>query len=248
MKSQLLSTLTRYCLLLACLFGMESTVAAQTLSLNQDKTKTEDGTDIEAWVAVLDQNEDDVRDSFDKFIRQEYSLRTEKRTKSIQIAPKAKIVEIMSLRGDLRAVFTSRANGSIVALAFSPGYDIHLSESVYPEELKRVGAIAKKFVKFHYNRYYRQLLSDTEKKIKDKQNDINKNVNRISKLKGDISDNESKINAGDKQTPKLTDRNRKANENIASMETDNTNWQAEIVKLQETTAQAQESLKNVSEF
>jgi hypothetical protein len=248
MKSQLLPILTRYGLLLACFFGLTSVVSAQTLALNRDKTKTEDGTDIDAWVAVLDQKEDEVRDSFDKFIKQEYSLRTEKRAKNIQIVPKAKIMEIMSLRGDLRAVFTSRANGCIVALAFSPGYDIHLSESAYPEELKRLGAIAKKFVKFHYNTYYRALLSDTEKKIKDKQDDINKNLNRISKLKGDISDNESKINAGDKQTPKLTDRNRKANENIASMETDNTNWQAEIVKLQEITAQAQESLKNVSEF
>jgi hypothetical protein len=248
MKARYISILTGYFLLLVCFFTTVLSTSAQTLSLNLDKAKTEDGQDVDAWVAILDQKEDDVRDSFEKFIKQEYSLRTEKRAKNILVVPKAKMVEIMALRGDLRAVFTPRGNSTAVAIAFSPGYDIHLSKSVYPEELNRVGTVAKKYVKFHYNSYYKSLLSDTEKKIKDKQDDINKNTNRISKLKGDISENEGKINGGDKQTPKLIDRNRKSNENIAAMETDNANWQNEIIKLQETTTQTQESMKKVSEF
>ncbi|MES2732676.1 MAG: hypothetical protein V4714_13040 [Bacteroidota bacterium] len=248
MKSKVLPAVQKWLLASIFVSGLSGTLAAQGLSLTEDKTKTEDGTEIEAWTASLDQKEDYVRETFDKFIKQEYGLKTDKRAKNILIVDKAKIVEISSLRGDLRGVFSPRGTSTLVSFAFSPGYDIHLSKEAYPDELVRLGKIAKRYVKYHYNYYYKDLLANTEKQIRDKQDDINKNTSRISKAKSDIADNQTKIDAGDKQTPKLTDRNRKSNESITSMETENTNLQTEITQLKESITQIQASLKKVSEF
>ena len=231
---------------LALLFA--GTLQAQELSLTEDRARTEDTQDIEAWTAVLDQPEDYTRDTFDRFIKQEFSLRTEKRAKNILAVPKAKIVEIMSLRGDLRAIFTPRGSGTAVSLSFSPGYDIHVNKATYPDEYVRLSGIAKRYVKFHYSTYYQDLLKDTEKKLKNKEKDIEKNQNRISRLKTDITENESKINAGDKNTPKLTDKNRKAQENISTMESELTTWQAEVKQLQEMLEKAQASMKKVTDY
>jgi hypothetical protein len=221
---------------------------AQELSLTENRSKTEDGYDIEAWTALLDQPEDYVRETFDKFIRQEYALKTEKRAKNILIVPKAKMLEIMSLRGDMRAILAPRGNSTTISLTFSPGYDIHLNKANYPTEMSNLGAMAKKYVKFHYLYYYQNLSSDTEKKIKNLQKDIERNRNRITKLKSEISENETKINSGDKQTPKLTDKNRKATENISNMETELKAWEPELEKLQQTLNQAQASIRKVNEF
>lgn len=231
---------------LALLFA--GTLQAQELSLTEDRAKTEDMQDIEAWTAVLDQPEDYTRDTFDKFVKQEFSLRTEKRAKTILVVPKAKIVEITSLRGDLRAIFTPRGTGTAVSLAFSPGYDIHVNKATYPDEYVRLSSIAKRYVKFHYTTYYQELLKETEKALKNKQKDIEKNQSRIGRLKTDITENESKINAGDKNTPKLTDKNRKAQENISTMESELTTWQAEVTKLKETLDKAQASMKKVTDY
>jgi hypothetical protein len=224
------------------------TLQAQELSLTEDRGTTEDTQDIEAWTAVLDQPEDYTRDTFDKFVKQEFSLRTEKRAKNILVVPKAKIVEIMSLRGDLRAIFTARGSGTAVSLAFSPGYDIHVNKATYPEEYVRLKGIAKRYVKFHYTTYYQDLLKDTEKKLKNKERDIEKNQNRIGRLKTDIAENEAKINSGDKNTPKLTDKNRKAQESISEMESELTTWQAEVTQLKETLDRAQASMKKVTDY
>jgi hypothetical protein len=247
MKTKLYSFINALCFSLV-LLADTTHLRAQALSLTEDRSKTEDGYDIEAWTALLDQPEDYVRETFDKFIRQEYALKTEKRAKNMLIVPKAKLLEIMSLRGDMRAILAPRGNSTAVSLTFSPGYDIHLNKANFPTEMNNLGAVAKKYVKFHYLYYYQNLSSDTEKKIKNLQKDIERNQSRIVRLKGDIAENESKINAGDKQTPKLTDKNRKATENISTMETELNSWEPELEKLQQTLAQTQASIRKVNEF
>lgn len=229
-------------------FLFAGTLQAQELSLTADRTRTEDTQDIEAWTAVLDQPEDYVRETFDKFIKQEFSFRTEKRAKNILVVPKAKIVEIMALRGDLRAIITPRGSGTAVSLAFSPGYDIHVNKGTYPDEFTRLSGVAKRYVKFHYTTYYQELVKDTEKVLRNKQKDIEKNQSRIGRLKTDIAENEAKINAGDKNTPKLTDKNRKAQENISQMEAEIRTWEGEVTKLQETLTKAQASVKKVNDY
>jgi ribosomal protein S20 len=248
MKTIILLLLNKRNLGLGLVFLFAGTLQAQELSLTEDRARTEDTQDIEAWTAVLDQPEDYTRDTFDKFIKQEFSLRTEKRAKNILAVPKAKIVEIMSLRGDLRAIFTPRGSGTAVSLSFSPGYDIHVNKATYPDEYTRLSGIAKRYVKFHYTNYYQDLLKDTEKALRNKQKDIEKNQSRISRLKTDIAENEAKINAGDKNTPKLTDKNRKAQENISTMESELTTWQAEVTQLRETLDRAQTSMKKVTDY
>ena len=235
-------------LILAGCAGLAPFAAAQTLDLREGRTNTEDGQEVDAWVTILDQDESFARDTFEGFIKQAYSLRAERRARNVLVAQKAKIEEISPLRGDLRAVFTSQGSGTTVALAFSPGYDIHLNKTEYPGELARLGMMAKNYVKHHYNAHYKRLLADTDKKIKTRQDDINRNLGRIKRLKEDIAQNEAKISAGDKQTSRLTDRNKKANESIAEMETDITNWEAEVAKFQESASQVQASVNKVSNF
>ena len=235
-------------LILAGCAGMAPFAFAQTLDLREGRTNIEDGQEVDAWVAILDQEEALARDSFEGFVKQTYSLRAERRARNVLVAQKAKIEEISPLRGDLRAVFTSQGSGTTVALAFSPGYDIHLNKTDYPGELARLGMMAKNYVKHHYNAYYKRLLTDTDKKIKGQQDNINRNLSRITRLKEDIAQNEAKISAGDKQTSRLTERNKKANESIAEMETDVTNWEAEVTKLQESASQVQASVNKVANF
>lgn len=238
----------RFLLILAGCVGLAPFASAQTLDLREGRTKIEDDQEVNAWIAILDQDEAFARDSFEGFVKQTYSLRAERRARNVLVAQKAKIEEISPLRGDLRAVFTSQGAGTAVALAFSPGYDIHLNKTDYPGELARLGMMAKNYVKYHYNAYYKRLQTDTDRKIKTRQDDINRNLSRVNRLKDDIAQNEAKISAGDKQASRLTDRNQKAKESIAAMETEMTSWEAEVVKLQESASQVQASVNKVSNF
>lgn len=239
----------RYLFLSGGLFLYHYTPAsAQTLSLNDETVKTEDGQEVDAWVAELDQNEEYCKETFEKFVKDNYGLKVEKRAKNILVVPKAKLVEISRLRGDFRAVFTPRSTGTKVAFAFSPGYDIHINKQDYPDELEKISLLTRKYIKFHYNTYYKEQIDAAEKKIKEKQKDIERNDSRISRNRNDIAANETKINAGDKQTPKLTDRNRKMHESIAEMESETGKLQEEIDQLRQSISQAQTSLQKVSDY
>lgn len=223
-------------------------IFAQNFTISDQKSKTEEGQECDSWVAHLDQPIDYAKKTFEKYIKANFDRKLEDKNKTVLFLEKSKFADISSLRGDLRAVYSPEGTGCMVGFIFSPGYDIHLTKQNFPEEFKKMETLVRKYVKFHYIEYYKEMIADIDKQITKKENEITSNEKKIQSKTDDIADNETKINAGDKKADKLKDRNIKNNGDIVTLQTGITTLQAEIVKLRETVNKGNESLKKVYEF
>lgn len=235
-------------LLAAFLFLCSTALLAQTLNVTQGKVRNEESQDIDGWVTLLDQPADYANNTFEDFIKQTYGGKVTKRGKTVLVFEKAKVPEIINLRGDLRAVFTPSATGVSVGFTFSPGYDIHITKDKYPAELAKIEALVKKYTKFHYQVFYKGQITKAEKSVTDKRNDISRKEKKMGSLRETIADNEKRISNGDSKSAKLAERNTKNNEEIASLTGEVSKLQEEITQLQASIDGQNEALKKVMNF
>lgn len=234
--------------LAALLFLSSSALLAQTLTVTQGKVRNEESQDIDGWITLLDQPADYANNTFEDFIKQTYGAKVAKRGKTVLVFEKAKMPELINLRGDLRAVFTPSATGTGVGFIFSPGYDIHLTKDKYPAELAKMEAMVKKYTKFHYQAFYKEQITKSEKSVTDKRNDISRKEKKMGSLRESIADNEKRISNGDSKAAKLAERNTKNNEEIASLTGEISKLQEEITQLQAGIDSQNEALKKVMNF
>lgn len=231
------------------LIFLNTALVAQNLLITEQKLKNEDQSDVDAWLAHLDQNMEYAEKSFEKFMKETFSYEADKVKKTnVMKVTKVKFAEISPLRVDLRAVLGPEGTGCTVGFMMSPGYDIHFLADTYYQEYAKIQDLLKKFIRYHYNRFYKEAIADADEKIKSKQKEINSNNKRTENLNKDIAENEQKINNNDKNASKLIERNSKYKTQITNMQAENATLNNDIAQLQSAIAKHNESLQKVLAF
>ena len=222
--------------------------AAQTLQISPDAVRSEENVSIDGWVAHLDQPAEYVEKTLGTYIKMLSGNKADKRTKTMWVAPKVKFEEFSPLRGDLRASITAEGNGTAVGFTFSPGYDIHLDKTAYPQEYEKMQGLVKKYVKHHYTEFYREEVAKAEKELNKRRREVEKNEKRIGRLQQSITSNEQKINEGDSKATKLTERNSKNTAETGGRTQENEKLQGEVQQYQEMLTQYNAALQKVRDF
>jgi len=221
---------------------------SQQLKVENKTVKNEEGNEVDAWVAHLDQTPEECMESYDDFMREVFEQKTEKLSKTARIVTRTQFHELSSLRIDQRAFFITESGGTGVAFTFSPGYDVHFSTKTYTEEFKNAERFVKSFVKFHYKDFYSKKIKSIQATVKDKESTIESNDKKIEKNKKSILDNNKDIDKGSSDAGKLKIRNESMEKENLTLTGDNSKQRAEIVVLQEQLTKLNESLKKVEEF
>jgi hypothetical protein len=218
MKAKKLTLLLSLCLALCPLF-------AQQLKVVERKIKNEEGIDMLSWTAVLDQNIDYCKDSYEAFMKEFFKAKTDKRGKNILVAEKVLIPELSNLRMDQRTLFSLETGGTAVSFTFSPGHDIHFSRDQHDEEFAKAESFTKGFVRYHYKRFYGEKLKSIEEKVKSKSSDVASNSKKIDRNTKSIADNsksggdvKSKNDKLQKEIDALTEASSKLKDEISSLE------------------------------
>jgi len=220
----------------------------QTLQISPDAVRSEENVSIDGWVAHLDQSAEYVEKTLGSYIKMLSGNKADKRTKTMWVAPKVKFEEISPLRGDLRASLIAEGNGTAVGFTFSPGYDIHVDKTGYPQEYEKMQGFVKKYVKHHYTEYYREEVAKAEKELDKRRREVEKNEKRIGRLQKSISNNEQKISGGDSKADKLTERNSKNTAETDGRTQENEKLQGEVQHYQEMLTQYNAALQKVRDF
>lgn len=222
--------------------------SAQTLSATNQKAKTEEGFETDAWVAHLDQDINNSQKSFEEFIEKVFKYKTDKRSKGIYVVEKQKFPELSQMRLDIRAIFSSESAGSTVSFIFSPGYDVYLNNTAYTDDFLKAENFVKNYIKFHYNIYYTKVIADLNSKIKDKEDEIKSTESKIDKIKSTVAENDTKITSGDPNALKLKEKNTKYHKEIDDKNAEISGDRRDIVQLQDEVVKANASLKLVQEY
>src|SRR5690349_1090457 len=180
---------------------------AQQLKVESKIVKNEEGKELDAWVAHLDQTPDECMESYDDFMREIFDRKTDKLNKTTRIVTRTEFHELSNLRIDQRTFFIAESAGTAVAFTFSPGYDVHFGTQTYTEEFKNAERFVKSFVKFHYKDFYNKKIKTIQETITDKENAIESNDKKIEKNKKAMLDNTKDIDKGGSDAGKLKIKN-----------------------------------------
>lgn len=217
---------------------------AQDLAIKADKLQNEDNVAIDGWVTNLEQPSNIVEKKLSAYAKSTFNAKPDKRTKNVWVFPKIQLKEITPLRGDLRAMLTPGTDNTTLGFTFSPGYDIHLSEEQYPEELAKLEAWVKQYVKYHYTAVYTDQIAQKEKELRNRQNNLEKEEKKLTKLRESLSDLEAKAESGD---AKASAKNEKNKAKIADIESTVDKLRGEISEIEAAIAQLSDSIKKVKE-
>ncbi len=154
---------------------------SQTLRVEERKVKTEESAEVSSWTAIVDQDVDFCRDSYDAFMKEYFKTKTDKRGKNVLVAEKVVIPELTNLRMDQRAIFAIETGGTAVSFTFSPGYDVHFSNESYGGEFLKAEEFTKNFVRFHYKRFYGGKLKSLQDTFDSKKSEVASNEKKIDR-------------------------------------------------------------------
>jgi flagellar biosynthesis chaperone FliJ len=213
---------------------------SQTLRVEERKVKTEESAEVSSWTAIIDQDVDFCRDSYDAFIKEFLKTKTDKRGKNVLVAVKVVIPELTNLRIDQRAIFGTETGGTSVSFTFSPGYDVHFSNDSYADEFSKAEAFTKNFVRYHYKRFYNDQLKSLQETLDSKKNEIASNEKKIDR-------NDKTLQGYQKSGGDATksDNLKRENDNLNAA---NSKLKVEMDKIEEEIEQIKERLNKVSAF
>jgi uncharacterized phage infection (PIP) family protein YhgE len=217
-----------------------SSLFAQQLKVEERKIKNEEGIDMLSWTALLDQNADYCKDSYEAFMKEFFKAKTDKRSKNILVAEKVMIPELSNLRMDQRALFSVETGGTAVSFMFSPGHDIHFSRDMHDEEFAKAESFTKGFVRYHYKRFYNDKLKTIEEKLKSKGSDVASSAKKIDRNNKSIAENSR---SGDAKT-----KNDKLQKEIDVLTEATSKLKDEIGTLEDESAKIKAILEEVEKF
>jgi len=217
--------------------------AAQTLLVERRPVKTEESSEVESWTAKFDQDMAFCQDMYSDFIKELAKTKVEKRGKNVLVAVKTQFPELSALRIDQRAIFTPESSGTAVSFTFSPGYDVHFTSTTYKDEFAKAEAFVKNYVQYHYKKYYNDLISGLQSKMKSLQSDIESNGKKTDKNNKSIAQN---ISEGETdKTKSKNDKMKKENNELAA-ETDSK--RKDLSDIEDQLAKANEALQKVLQY
>jgi hypothetical protein len=239
----------KYYLILVLLLSACFSSSAQQLRVDSKIIKNEEGNEIEAWVAHVDQDPGYSMESYDDFMKKVFDMKASKSNKSTMSAIKVTFREISVLRLDQRTTFTPESGGTAIAFTFSPGYDIHFGGSTnYADEFAKCEGLVKSFVRFHYKNFYTKKIKSLQEDINDRQKEIEASDKQVEKNNKSILDNTNKISKGDSDAAKLKLKNESMESENLTLKGTVTKDRAEISTLQDQLASMNESLRKVEAF
>jgi hypothetical protein len=222
--------------------------SAQQLKVEIKTIKNQEGKDIEAWVAHIDQPAEDCMESYEDFMKDVFDVKASKENKTMMMVQKVTLDEMSGLRLDQRTFFTTESAGTAVAFTFSPGYDLHFGTKLYSGEFEKGEKLVKSFVKFHYKDFYNKKIKELQKTLEDKQEEITSDEKKIEKNKKSMLDNNKKINSGDSDAGKLRLRNDGLEKENMTLEGEIAKDKSDIKILQDQLIKFHESVRKVEEF
>ncbi|MGC3948296.1 MAG: hypothetical protein QM762_27955 [Chryseolinea sp.] len=216
---------------------------AQTLLVERRPVKTEESSEVESWTAKFDQDQSYCQDVYSDFIKELVKTKVEKRGKNVLVAVKTQFPELSSLRIDQRAIFTPESAGTSVSFTFSPGYDVHFSSQSYKEEFAKAETFVKNYVQYHYKKFYNNLITTLQGKMKSLQNDIESNGKKMDKNNKAISSNIS-----DGETEKTKSKNDKMNKENDQLAAETESKRKDLADIEDQLAKANDSLHKVLQY
>jgi hypothetical protein len=228
--------------LMASLIFLAEFSFSQTLRVEERKVKTEESAEVSSWTAILDQDIDFCRDSYDAFIKEYIKTKTNKRGKSVLVAERVVIPELTNLRMDQRAIFGTETGGTSVSFTFSPGYDVHFSNELYEDEFSKAEEFTKNFVRFHYKRFYGGELKSLQETLDSKKSEIASNEKKIDRNDKSIQGYQK---SGGDDTKAKSDNLKRENDNLNAA---NSKLREEMDKIEEEMDKIKSHLTKIAEF
>ena len=235
------TTLTYLTLSAAMLITVQLT--AQTLLVESRPVKTEESSEVESWTAKLDQDVSYCQEMYSDFIKELVKTKVEKRGKNVLVAVKTQFQELSPLRIDQRAIFTPESSGTAVSFTFSPGYDVHFSSTQYKDEFVKAENFVKNYVQYHYKKYYNELITGLQSKMKSLQSDIESNGKKTDKNNKSIN-----ANIADGETEKAKSKNEKLKKENDQYAADTDAKRKELSEIEDQLAKANDSLHKVLQY
>jgi len=217
--------------------------AAQTLLVERRPVKTEESSEVESWTAKFDQDMAFCQEMYADFIKELVKTKVEKRGKNVLVAVKTQFQELSSLRIDQRAIFTPESAGTAVSFTFSPGYDVHFSSNNYKDEFAKAESLVRNYVQYHYKKFYNDLITGLQSKMKSLQSDIESNGKKTDKNNKTIASN-----IADGETEKTKSKNEKLNKENDQYAADTDSKRKDLADIEDQLAKANESLQKVLHF
>ncbi len=134
-----------------------------------------------------------AEETFEDFMKETYKMKAKREEKGVLVIHKVLFSEISAnKRGDVYFFFEKEdANNDKlfeVSMTFAFGYDIVVNTKDYPEEIKKLQEIFRKYLIYHHQKHFGNQIKDLEKVIKEHNRNIEKNKDKIKSLQ---KDNES---------------------------------------------------------
>jgi hypothetical protein len=221
-----------------------SSVFSQTFKVEERKVKNEEGIDMLSWTAVLDQDINYCKNSYESFMKSLFQAKTTKVKKNVLLAERVLIPELSAtLRMDQRTFFYAETGGTAASFTFSVGHDLHLNHETQSEEFEKAESFTKGFVRYHYKRFYGDKLKIVEQKLKSTESEIVSANKQIEKNINTTAKNTKKEPADVAKTKndKLQRESDALTENISKMK-------SEVEKLQEESSKLKDILEEVEKF
>jgi hypothetical protein len=167
------------------LFPQEIEIIEESVTVNKKQ--------VSAWVSYMSDDIDMVRKSFIRFSKDKYDLKAKRDSKRVAIIEQADLPSISDKRGDVYLVLSSDKRITKLGIVFFVGYDIPVNSRDYPEEMRRLKDFHKEFIVYYKSEYFKTLIAENQKRIKDLSSELRKSQNELKSLSRSISKAEKSI-------------------------------------------------------
>lgn len=157
-----------------------------------------------------------AEETFEDFMKETYKMKAKRDEKGVLIVHKVLFPEISAnKRGDVYFFFEKDdANNDKLyemSIAFAFGYDIIVNTKDYPEEIKKLQEVFRKYLIYHHQKHFGNQIKDLEKVIKEHNRNIEKNKSKIKSLQKDNESLSKKVGKAKNAADKLKYEQEKVN-------------------------------------
>jgi len=179
-------------LTITVLMIMANYLGAQQMTISE-RLVTAKSTKITAWVIPVGDDHELAKKTFTEFSKKELRLKPKSAGKMMVTSEEASIPAISAKRGDFRGVIFSEDNSYKLGVAFAFGYDMIVNSEEYPTEMTALRDITIDYMKFHYTRYYDNMLEKKGRERAKLEKQVKNTEKEISSLRASIRRSEKKI-------------------------------------------------------
>ena len=186
---------------------MGNLLMAQTMTI-AERTVSAKGTQVNAWVISVGDNQEMAKKTFTDFSKKELKLKPKSQGKMIVVSEEANLSAISTKRGDFKGIIFSEGNTYKMGVSFALGYDIVINSQEYPAEMAALRDVTIDYMKFHYTRYYDEALEKKERERSKFEKQVKQTEKEISTLRASNKRSEKRIYKTEDQAVELELQNK----------------------------------------